>query len=326
MRTAILTVAVLALMPLRAARAQGETDAAATALSLFEQGRQLVTENKAALACPKFLESMKLVAKVSTLLNLADCYERTGKLAGAWARFTEAAAMASREGQSDREAVARQRAAMLEPRLAKLTIRAPSPAEGVTIKRDGEAVDATMLGVAIPVDPGAHVVEVTAPGKAPWSTTVQAAQGTSVAVVVPVLQDASSGAAAPSQGSTEAVSASDQTTEAGATRRIIGLAVGGAGVVSLAVGGVFAVLAADAKSAYEKHCGANIGAPSGFCDPQGISGHDDASTKALLSTVVVAAGVGLAAAGAYLYFTAPRGGGTTQVGVGLGEVTVRGWF
>src|SRR5207253_11179829 len=50
-----------------------------------------------------------------------------------------------------------------------------SPADGLEIKRDGNAVTRAEWGVPIPVDPGAHAYEVTAPGKKPWSTTIHVA-------------------------------------------------------------------------------------------------------------------------------------------------------
>src|SRR5436305_8717571 len=82
------------------ARAQG--DDTATALSLFEEGKKLAAGGSYAEGCPKLLASYNLVQKIGTLLNLADCYERQGKTASAWARFTEAATMAERAGQQER--------------------------------------------------------------------------------------------------------------------------------------------------------------------------------------------------------------------------------
>ena len=47
------------------------------------------------------------------------------------------------------------------------------------MKRNGEAVDASAWGVAIPVDPGPQRIEATAPGRAPWSATMRADGGSS---------------------------------------------------------------------------------------------------------------------------------------------------
>jgi tetratricopeptide (TPR) repeat protein len=101
------------------ARADGSD--AALALSLFQEGQRLVAEGKLPAACAKFAASLKLEAKLGTLLNLADCYEKNGQTASAWARFTEAEVMARRAGQPDREEFAREHAAALASRLSKLT-------------------------------------------------------------------------------------------------------------------------------------------------------------------------------------------------------------
>src|SRR5512140_3368779 len=79
------------------ARAQGGDTA--LALSLFEEARKLASDGNYEAACPKFLASYNQVQKLGTLLNLADCYEKQGKTASAWARFVEAQGLAERAGQ-----------------------------------------------------------------------------------------------------------------------------------------------------------------------------------------------------------------------------------
>jgi hypothetical protein len=326
--------------------ASAQADSSATALALFEQGRQLAAQGKLDQACPKFAASFQLVPKVSTLLNLADCYERSGKLASAWARFSEAAAMANREGQHDRETLARDRAAALEPKLGKLTVATAARPDGMVVKRDGVALDAAVLGSAVPVDAGAHLVEASAPGFKPWSQTVQVGARASITVTVPPLESEARGAptptpvpsTSPESAATPAPSpasgaeaappatpaeSSEETAPSspGATQRTIGLVVGGVGVAALGAGAIFGALALSAKNSYEQNCGANIGAPSGSCNSTGVSGQSDASNKALLSTVFVIGGAVAAAGGAVLFFTAPRA--PAQVGLGPGVVFLR---
>src|ERR1700688_204100 len=97
----------LSLLVLGAARPALAQDNSATVEALFNEGRRLATEGKLAEACPKFLSSYKLEHRTRTLLNLADCYEKNGQLASAWARFVEVATLAERAGQSDRADYAR---------------------------------------------------------------------------------------------------------------------------------------------------------------------------------------------------------------------------
>jgi len=56
-------------------------------------------------ACAPFAEIQRLSTAVGTLLNLADCEEKLSQTASAWAEFRSAA------GQSEREGIARDRAA-----------------------------------------------------------------------------------------------------------------------------------------------------------------------------------------------------------------------
>jgi hypothetical protein len=112
------------------------------------------------VACPKFEASLKLDPGLGAILNLADCYEKNGQTASAWAEFREASAAARASGSKDREDLARQRAAALEPKLSRLTIVVGKQSAQVT--RDGTSVDSAAFGTAMPVDPGKHVIEATA--------------------------------------------------------------------------------------------------------------------------------------------------------------------
>src|SRR5688572_7702878 len=89
----------------------------AAAQALFEQAKALVAQGKVEQACPKFEESQRLDPGVGTQFNLADCYERTGRLASAYTTFMDVAAATRQLGQVDREVVARERASAIKPRL-----------------------------------------------------------------------------------------------------------------------------------------------------------------------------------------------------------------
>jgi hypothetical protein len=153
-RAASLLALLIALAP-AAARAQARDPAAAEAL--FREGRALSDAGDIAGACAKFRESDRLDPAVGTVFNIADCEERLGRVARAWTLFDE---VAQRLPVTDkRRAVAQQRAAALEPRLPKLSIRlaAKAPA-GARVVRDGVELGSASLGTPLPVDPGEHVV------------------------------------------------------------------------------------------------------------------------------------------------------------------------
>lgn len=167
----------------------------AAAEVLFEEGKDLVRKGDLAAACIKFEESQALDTGLGTQFNLADCYERLGRLASAYAMFMEVAATTRQRGQLEREALARQRANSLKPRLSRLviTIDGNDVPPGLSIARNGTPVGAAQWGVPIPVDPGQVRVTVTAPDRVAWEVVVNIeSEGQSEQVVIPNLQPASS--------------------------------------------------------------------------------------------------------------------------------------
>src|SRR6185436_13105064 len=94
--------------------ASAQSDSAA-ARALFTEGRQLMSAEKYAEACPKLEESLRLDPGMGTRFNLAHCWEKIGRSASAWAMFLDVAAAARAAGQQQRDTAAKERAAALEP-------------------------------------------------------------------------------------------------------------------------------------------------------------------------------------------------------------------
>jgi hypothetical protein len=68
----------------------------AAAEVLFRSGTQLMDRRQFLEACEKFDASDRLDPALGTRLWLADCYDRAGKTASAWALFVEVADRAER--------------------------------------------------------------------------------------------------------------------------------------------------------------------------------------------------------------------------------------
>ena len=92
----------------------------ASAQALFNQGRKLMLEEKWAEACPKLQESQRLNPAGGTLLHLALCREREGRIATAWAIYVDALSQAKRDGRKDRSKIAQERIDALAPKLPRL--------------------------------------------------------------------------------------------------------------------------------------------------------------------------------------------------------------
>jgi tetratricopeptide (TPR) repeat protein len=310
----VVMIGVLAGLGAGPAVAQRGDDQAA-AEQLFVQGRALMEQGELEQACRALEASHKLDPAPGTVLNLALCNEKQGKVATAWALYREAADLARREGQEKREAVARERARALEGELPRLTvdIAAQGRVPGLVIEREGAAVDPALLGQAVYVDPGTHRIAARAPGYTEWTAEITIAKGEQASLEVPGLRPAAREHEASGRDAVDAGDDGGAAGQPGRTRRIAGLGMGGAGVAALAAGLGFGW---SARATW------NDAFSSGLCDADaltctaaGQTQTDRARSRALVSNILVGAGVALAAAGVALYVTAP--GRTERAGIAI---------
>jgi hypothetical protein len=182
---------------------------------------------------------------MGTQFNLAHCWEKIGRSASAWAMFLDVAAAARAGNQPQREAAAKERAAALEPKLTRLRVVVPEPAADAKIFRDGQEVGKAAWGTAMPVDPGDHVIRVTAAGKKEWTQDVKVpATSRTFSVTVPALEDltvAKEPVAAPATQVTTTDTAPRGGGNGGGGANVPALVIGGIGIAGLATGTVFAL-------------------------------------------------------------------------------------
>jgi tetratricopeptide (TPR) repeat protein len=162
-------VAVVVSMPAIAC-----ADDAALAEALFREGKALLDDGDYEQACPKLEESQRLDPGTGTLWHLARCYEDTNRLASAWSRYLELAALARKNGEAKKQKAAQKAADRIEPNLPTLTIAVAEGdrIDGLAITIDGRELGPGAWGTAAPIDAGSHEVEVTAQGHAPWTTSI----------------------------------------------------------------------------------------------------------------------------------------------------------
>lgn len=84
-------------------------EALAQAEASFAEGRRLMNAGKWAEACEHFAASLELDRAIGTLLNLANCEERTGDTRAACKHYAEARDIAQQKGSDAREQLAVQR-------------------------------------------------------------------------------------------------------------------------------------------------------------------------------------------------------------------------
>jgi hypothetical protein len=328
-----LVVAVTVLTAASPASADGDApkmDNRARAQQLFDSALADAEAGNLPSACPKFLASHEADPKASTLLNLASCYEKNGQTASAWGAFREAEVLARKVGRADWETNARTHAEMLEPKLVKLTVQVPQPSRvpDLVVMRDGARIAAGEWGVAIPVDPGEHVVSASAPGRTPWESRT-AVREASATATVPVLELV----AAPAPVVPAPVPGGDGTPRDVAPpsswwtpMRTTGVVVAGVGVVGLVTGTVLGLVA---KGKYDD-ARARCADGSRACPPGAVADADSAFGMATGATVVFVIGAAAAVGGGALVLFSPSPSSSSPTSasaalvVGPGTVGVNG--
>jgi hypothetical protein len=306
--------------------------------SLFVEGKRLMAAGQYAEACPKLEESYRLDPATGTLLNLATCHEKAGKIATAWAEYREAIGACRKDGRPDRETFATEHAKALESVLSRLTIVAPDAAQvpGLEVRLDGKALGKGSWGTAIPLDPGEHHVSASAPGKKAWESKVElGASAGQQQVTVPPLSDDRPAQAGPAPNSRSTGDSSgagtglgnhagsestERTTSSATWRRPVGYATGGLGLVLLGVGTAFMVDRNSKLSDRDAICPLGLHCTS---DESSRISHltRQARTSGQVATVgFVSGGVALVG-GILLVLTAP----SKQVASPSAAISVRAW-
>jgi hypothetical protein len=275
-------------------------DEGALAEALFRQGQSLMTEGKIDDACLKFEESQRLDPSTGTLLNLADCHEKQGKLAMAWNEFGAAVLAARRDQRADRVSFAQERIDVIEPKLSKLTLLLPSSheVEGLQIELDKTKVGRAALGMPLPIDSGDHTLIVKAPGKQTWQSSFKVEPGPSEMLIPKLVDEVKPPIIATTSQGKEF---DDQGKNKGSVQRTVSYVVGGLGVIGVGIGVGFGVVALEKNGQSNQN-----GCDGNDCDANGYKLRNEARQAGDISTVAFVAGGTLLASAVVLYFTAPH--------------------
>ena len=302
------------------------------AAAAFKVARTEIAAGNCAAAVPKLEESLAYEPSVGAHLSMADCYEQVDLLA-AWKQLEDAASLAASKGD-DRENIARDRAAALEPKLSMLRLvfapsASPPDLTAMEVHVDGSLVKPYVLrrGV-VATTPGTHQIEVAVAHKKPWRGQVVArTAGSSIDVDVTLEDEGAPVAAAPvaptaAPAAAPATSPPAALTDAPAPSglRTGGLVAGGVGVAGLAVGGIFGILALTDNAHLRDACAGNVHQCVSDDPGHVTSTQSGAKTAATVSTIgFIAGGVALGA-GIVMFVAAP----STTHHLEVGAATVPG--
>jgi hypothetical protein len=284
-RRALLVLACFLSVALpRVAGAQQSRDPS-TADALFKKAREAVARGDMATACLRFAESQRLDPAPGTLLNVAQCEEKEGKLAASHTHLSEALEKLPKD--DFRFEYARARLAALNARVPTVTVTLAQAAKGARVTRDGNELGQASFGLALPLDPGLHTFVVRADGRQETREQITLREGQhatltlSVGSVVTTTSNAH-------DGESDAGGGGRRTVAFGA------FALGGAGLVT---GVVTGLLFADSAATYRAHCDAS------GCDGDGMAAASRARTLNVVSPVAFGVGALGLGVGSYLLVT-----------------------
>jgi len=264
----------------------------AKADKLFAEGLALRDSN-VEQSCAKFEESLTYNPQaIGTLLNVALCDEKLGRIASAVTKFSEARDRAKEQQLADHLKAAEEHIAALTPELPYLKIRFTSPPIADTkILVDDQVVPMAKVE-RFPVDPGERVIVVSAPGRLPHQVKIVIAKREEKEVEIGELA---------------------KSVTVKSSRRTIGIITTASGAAAIATGVVIGLVA---KRRYDDQFGPGLceGDPV-RCPPENQTQTENARTLGNVGTVVGAVGLAATGVGLYLWLRAPKSTEQRQVSI-----------
>ncbi len=307
----VASLSLLAVQP--CAWAQTDDDRAGARVAATE-GVKAINEKRWADAADLFARAESLVHSPVHLLYLARAQVQLGKLVKARENYNriirEKYGAESPDAFRNAQASAQQEVSGLDARLASITVKLDGEKGAVTVTNDGEKVPAALIGLPLPVDPGAHTfvasgtnlksdpvtVTVTEGGKNTVTLVVKSAPGTVDPGAPPPVAATTAGPAATPAAAAQTPPGTEGGTRPTPTGVYVGAAVTGAFVVGAAVTGV---LALGKHSDFNK---ANDGSDPSKADSLKSSGQ----TLNLVTDICVAGAVVAAGVTTYLFVSRPE--------------------
>jgi hypothetical protein len=284
--------------------ALGSPASATPADDAFQKGRDLMKAGKYAEACTAFAESQRLDPSLGTQFNIAQCEEKTGKLASALKIYRD---LAQYDTNGTRKAAAADLAAKLEPRVPKLQIQLSAKPPGTQVRLDDVECAPCLTG-NVPVDFGTISVVVSAPGYQIITTSASVTEEARV-IVVPLRLDrlgTDPAVAAPPPVEIRPNPTPYIPPPARSLRKTYAVITLVGGAVVLGTGVVFGVKARTRWQEAKDVCGGSTTCANDDDTQYAQEVGDSAGTLANVSTVMFVAGGLVAAAGVYLWVTAPK--------------------
>jgi hypothetical protein len=315
------------LVPIGAAGAEPADSAVRAARQLFVDAERDEDGGRWADALEKMRRVLEVKRTGGVEYHIALCEEHLGQVAAALDDYTAAQGLAREENAHDVLRLVGKRIDDLGRRVPRLILRIAPEAPDAVVTLDGAKIPLALVGTSIPVDPGDHHIEVTAPGRTPASKTVTLHERDAVTAeltlaVAPAAQPPPSPPVpalpqpATPPATSETVPPPLRPESSGQAHTAAWLATGGAAL--LIVGGVGAyALAGSAHDSGRASCAQEVTTAAGACDGK---------KNAVRTWDFTAAGAWIGAASlgavAVVFWAQPPAQASASVGLSLGPGTL----
>lgn len=220
---ALVALAILTLCSLAPAQPPANESAVELADEAFSKGRAFFEQGRLNEAAREFETSWWLDPSPGTLLNLGACRDGLGDPALALSTFERAAAEAKQARDPERRrlwlAAAQQRIRDLRRRVPSIVVRGVEPSSSITLDGnpiDSEAGDASAQALLLRVNPGRHLLRVSAVGKRSLTREFVIHEGARQTITLPLLEPSVGPTGAPGRLEIGA-GAAEQTTPTSAS-------------------------------------------------------------------------------------------------------------
>ena len=306
---------------------------------LFDEGKAAEDTARWREAADKFRQAAAIKDTPGLRFHLARCEEEQGAFVEALVEYDRARELIDSGVKApDVERLLAEARDRVRAKVARVTLRLPPGVEKASVALNGRAVSGSVLGVPLPVNPGKHRLQVTAPGRAPYDQPIQLASGEVREVTIPLAFAPSPVAAASPRGERAlAVGSTRDPLDAGVpTRTIVMVGEASLFVAALGTGIVFSIARGSAQDRLDT-ANAQVLEESGGIDASGTacsppepaascadldSARRDRDRAATLAVAgFVGAGVSAAALGlTWWLWPAESAPATARVGVAPGRV------
>jgi hypothetical protein len=170
--------------PLRASAQSDDRERAASARALFVEGVELTDQNRWDQAADRFRRALALRDSPVIAYNLASALEHLGQLVEA----SELLRGIANNPAVDRDLRRSAESTLDEiaPRVARVMVHAPGRSQGDHITLDDKLLLDAQLDVAVPADPGVHVVRAERNGEQLDRQTLELAEGYTLEITLDI--------------------------------------------------------------------------------------------------------------------------------------------